>query len=73
MSREIVEAVCRAYEAFSRGDLEGVFADAAPEFEYVATGAIPGAGGMYHGPEHSASSGTGGGASSTNPMLRSTT
>jgi ketosteroid isomerase-like protein len=51
MSRETVEAVRRAYEAFNRGDLEGVFADAAPEFEYVATGAIPGAAGMYRGPE----------------------
>jgi hypothetical protein len=41
MSREPVEVVRRAYEAFSRGDLEGLFADAAPEFEYVATWAIP--------------------------------
>jgi ketosteroid isomerase-like protein len=51
MSRETVEVVRRAYEAFNRGDLERAFADAAPEFEYVATGAIPGAGGMYRGPE----------------------
>ena len=27
-----------------------MFADAAPEFEYLATGAIPGAGDVYHGP-----------------------
>jgi ketosteroid isomerase-like protein len=51
MSRETVEVVRRGYEAFNRGDLEGMFADAAPEFEYVATDAIPGAGGLYRGPE----------------------
>jgi ketosteroid isomerase-like protein len=51
MSREPVEVVRRGYEAFNRGDLEGMFADAAPEFEYVATDAIPGAGGVYRGPE----------------------
>jgi ketosteroid isomerase-like protein len=51
MSQENVELVGRAYEAFNRGDLEGMVADAAPEFEYVATGAIPGAGGVYGGTE----------------------
>jgi ketosteroid isomerase-like protein len=51
MSQEAVEVVRRAYEAFNRGDLEAMFADAAPEFEYIATGAIPGAGGVYRGPE----------------------
>jgi ketosteroid isomerase-like protein len=51
MSGETVEVVRRAYEAFNRRDLEGVFADAAPELEYVATGAIPGAAGMYRGPQ----------------------
>jgi ketosteroid isomerase-like protein len=51
MSQENVEVVRRAYKAFNRGDLEAMFADAAPEFEYVATGAIPGAGGVYRGPE----------------------
>jgi ketosteroid isomerase-like protein len=28
-----------------------MFADAAPEFEYLPTGAIPGAGDVYRGPE----------------------
>jgi ketosteroid isomerase-like protein len=51
MSQENVELVRRAYEAFNRGDPEGMVADAAPEFEYVATGAIPGAGGVYGGTE----------------------
>lgn len=43
--------VRRAYDAFNRGDLEAVFADAGMEFEYVATGVIPGAGGVYRGVE----------------------
>ena len=51
MSRETVEVVRRAYEAFNRGDLEDLFSNAASEFEYVATDAIPGAGGVYRGPE----------------------
>jgi hypothetical protein len=51
MSQENVEIVRRAYEAFNRGDLEAVFADAASDFEYVASGAIPGVGGVYRGPE----------------------
>ena len=51
MSEENVELVRRAYEAFNRGDPEGMVADAAPEFEYVTTGAIPGAGGEYGGTE----------------------
>jgi uncharacterized protein len=41
----------RAYEAFNRGDLDGMVANFAPTFEYVPTGAIPGAGDMYRGPE----------------------
>ena len=51
MSRGTVEMVRRAYRAFNQGDLEAMVAVAAPEFEYVATGAIPGAGGVYRGPE----------------------
>ena len=51
MSEENVEVVRRAYEAFNRGDLDGMGADFAPRFEYVATGAIPGAGGVYRGVE----------------------
>jgi ketosteroid isomerase-like protein len=46
MSRETIEVVRHAYEAFNRGDLEDMAAAAAPEFEYVATGVIPGAGGV---------------------------
>jgi uncharacterized protein len=51
MSQENVELARRAYEAFNRGDLDGLVADFAPTFEYVTTGAIPGAGGVYRGPE----------------------
>lgn len=36
-SREIIEVVRLAYDAFNRGDLEDMSADAAPEFEYAAT------------------------------------
>ncbi len=50
MSRENVEMARRAYEAFNRGDREGMVADFAPNFEYVTTGTIPGARGAYRGP-----------------------
>ena len=49
MSHENVEMVRRGVEAFNRGDLSGVAAVFAPEFEYVASGAIPGVGGVYRG------------------------
>ena len=51
MSPNAVEVVRRAYEAFNRGDLDGVVEYGAPDFEYVATGAIPGAAGTYRGTE----------------------
>jgi uncharacterized protein len=51
MSQENVEMARRAYAAFNRGDSEGMVADIAPDFEYVTTGAIPGVGGVYRGPE----------------------
>jgi uncharacterized protein len=51
MSAENVEIVRRAYEAFNQGDLEGTLADFAPGFEFVTSGAIPGAAGSYRGPE----------------------
>jgi ketosteroid isomerase-like protein len=51
MSRETIEVVRRAYETFNRGDLEAMAADFAPVFEYIATGVIPGAGGVYRGAE----------------------
>jgi hypothetical protein len=41
MSEENVEVVRRGYEAFNRGDLDGMVADFAPTFEYVASGAVP--------------------------------
>jgi ketosteroid isomerase-like protein len=44
----VVEA---AYEAFNRGDLDAAIADIAQDCEYVASGAVPGAGGQYLGPE----------------------
>ena len=51
MSEENLQMVRRSYEAFNRGDLDGMVADLAPEFEYVTTGAVPGTGDMYRGPD----------------------
>ena len=51
MSQENVERVHRAYEAFNRRDLDGMVTDFASTFEYVPTGAIPGAGDAYRGAE----------------------
>ena len=51
MSKENVEIVRRGYEAYNRGDLDGMVADHAPTFEYVASRAIPGSRGLYRGPE----------------------
>jgi uncharacterized protein len=51
VSEENVEMARRAYEAFNRGDLEGMVADLAPDFEYVSTGAILGADAAYRGPD----------------------
>ena len=51
MSQENVELVRAAYEAFERGDFDGMVADFAPTFEYVPTGMIPGVAGTYRGPE----------------------
>jgi ketosteroid isomerase-like protein len=41
MSQANVEMCRRAYEAFNRGDSEGMVADLAEEFEFVPTGALP--------------------------------
>ena len=41
----------RAYEAFNSGDLDAAIAVGATTFEYVATGVIPGAEGIYRGRE----------------------
>jgi ketosteroid isomerase-like protein len=51
MSEENVEMVRRSYEAFNRGDLEGMVADLGPRFEYVTTGAVPGTEHVYRGSE----------------------
>jgi ketosteroid isomerase-like protein len=42
MSQENVEIVRRAFDAVSRGDLDGMAAELAPDFEYAATGAFVG-------------------------------
>jgi len=44
-----VEVVRRAVEAISRGDRDGLREVAAPDLEYVASGAIPGAAGVFRG------------------------
>jgi uncharacterized protein len=51
MSQENLEIMRRGYEAFNRGDLAAAVADFAPEFEWVATGVVPGVEGVYRGPE----------------------
>ena len=51
MSRENVDVLRRGYEAFNRGDFDGMVADFAPEFEFVPTGALPDAEDIYRGPE----------------------
>jgi uncharacterized protein len=51
MSGKNAEMVRQAYEAFGRGDRETMVADIAPTFTYEATGALPDAGTVHHGPE----------------------
>jgi ketosteroid isomerase-like protein len=51
MSQEHVEIVRRGYEAVNRGDIDGVAGLLAPHFEYVASGLVPGVGGVYRGAE----------------------
>jgi uncharacterized protein len=55
MSEENVEVMRRAIEAFNgalnRRDPDAMDAYLAPTFEYVATGAVPGTGGVYRGLE----------------------
>lgn len=43
MSRDNIEVVRAAYEAVNRADLDALTADIAPDMEYVASGAVPGA------------------------------
>jgi ketosteroid isomerase-like protein len=40
MSKENIEIVRRGYEAFNRGDIDGVVGLLAPDFEYVASGLV---------------------------------
>ena len=49
MSRENVELVRSGVEAFNRGDMDTLRAIAAPDFEYVASGVVPGTEGVYRG------------------------
>ena len=49
VSQENVETLRRAYEAFSRGDLDAMVADAHPDVEYISTGAVPGQGEVARG------------------------
>jgi ketosteroid isomerase-like protein len=51
MSQENVEMIRRGYEAYERRDLDALVADFAPEFEYIAAGAVPGRTGTYRGAE----------------------
>jgi ketosteroid isomerase-like protein len=51
MSQENVEIIRRAYEAYVRGDLDGLVRDWAPDCEYVPTGALPGGAHPVRGPK----------------------
>ena len=51
MSEENVEIARRGYEAFNKGDPDGMVVNFAPNFEYVTTGGIPGVDAVYRGPE----------------------
>ena len=51
MSQENVDLVRKAYEAVNRSDLDTAVACIAPHMEYVASGAVPGATGVFTGPE----------------------
>jgi ketosteroid isomerase-like protein len=51
MSQVNIEVVRAAYDAVNRGDLDAAISNIAPEMEYVASGAVPGATGIYVGAE----------------------
>ena len=51
MSQENVETIQRAYEGYSRGDLDALVADFATDCDYVAAGTVPGRSGIYRGTE----------------------
>jgi ketosteroid isomerase-like protein len=46
-----VDIVRKAYEAVNRGDLDTAVSCIAPDMKYVASGAVPGATGVFMGPE----------------------
>ena len=46
-----VDIVREAYDAVNRGDLDMAVSCIAPDMEYVAAGAVPGATGVFMGPE----------------------
>lgn len=46
-----VDIVREAYDAVNRGDLDMAVSCIAPDMEYVASGAVPGATGVFMGPE----------------------
>ncbi|MGH2965140.1 MAG: nuclear transport factor 2 family protein [Solirubrobacterales bacterium] len=51
MSQENVEMVRRAFEAYSRGDIDGAVSAFAPDCRYTAAGIIPDRTGVFQGPE----------------------
>jgi ketosteroid isomerase-like protein len=51
MSRENVEIVHRAFEAYNRNDIDTAVADFASDCQYVSSGALPGSSGVFRGPE----------------------
>jgi ketosteroid isomerase-like protein len=46
-----VDIVREAYDAVNQGDLDMAVSCIAPDMEYVASGAVPGATGVFMGPE----------------------
>jgi ketosteroid isomerase-like protein len=46
-----VDIVREAYDAVNRGELDMAVSCIAPDMEYVASGAVPGATGVFMGPE----------------------
>jgi len=51
VSEENLDLVQRAYDAWNRGDVDGVLALCHPEFEYHASGIYPGLDPVYRGHE----------------------
>ena len=49
MSQENVDKMGAAFDAFNRGDLDGVVTDFAPDFEYIPSGGLPDTDDSYFG------------------------